>query len=38
VVEGWFGFAKVLNSPIDRHIPGLQRPVGNHLGIWVKER
>jgi hypothetical protein len=37
VVEGWLGFANVLNSPIDRHIPGLQRPVGNHLGIWVKE-
>jgi hypothetical protein len=37
-VEGWFGFANVLNSPIDRNIPGLQRPVGNHLGIWVKDR
>jgi hypothetical protein len=37
-VEGWFGFANVLNSPIDRNIPGLQRPVGNHLGIWVKEK
>ena len=35
-VEGWFGFANVLNSPIDRNIPGLQRPVGNHLGIRVK--
>jgi hypothetical protein len=37
-VEGWFGFANVLNAPIDRNIPGLQRPVGNHLGIWVKEK
>lgn len=37
-VAGWFGQANVLNSPIDRSIPGLQRPVGNHLGIWVKER
>lgn len=36
VVEGWFGFANVLNSPIDRNIPGLQRPVGNHLGIRVR--
>jgi hypothetical protein len=38
VAEGWLGFPKVLNSPIDRHIPGLQRPVGNHLGIWVDEK
>jgi exopolysaccharide biosynthesis protein len=30
-------FANVLNSPVDRNIPGLQRPVGNHLGLWVKE-
>ena len=37
VVAGWFGKANVLNSPIDRNIPGLQRPVANHLGIWVKE-
>ncbi|MDH7490768.1 MAG: phosphodiester glycosidase family protein, partial [Anaerolineae bacterium] len=35
-VEGWLGFANVLNSPIDRNLPGLQRPVGNHLGIKVK--
>jgi hypothetical protein len=26
---------KVLNSPIDRNIPGFQRAVGNHLGIFV---
>jgi hypothetical protein len=36
VMEGWLGFAKVLNSPVDRYIPGLERPVANHLGIWVK--
>jgi hypothetical protein len=35
VVEGFLGFANVLNSPADRSIPGLQRPVGNHLGVWV---
>jgi hypothetical protein len=38
VVEGFLGFANVLNSPVDRSIPGLQRPVGNHLGIWVREK
>lgn len=26
---------KVLNSPIDRNIPGFERAVGNHLGIYV---
>lgn len=26
---------KVLNSPIDRNIPGLERAVGNHLGIII---
>jgi len=37
-VEGWFGFADVINSPIDLNIPGRQRPVGNHLGIWVRSQ
>jgi exopolysaccharide biosynthesis protein len=26
---------KILNSPIDRNIPGFERAVGNHLGIFV---
>jgi hypothetical protein len=26
---------RVLNSPIDLHIPGRERAVGNHLGIFV---
>ena len=26
---------KVLNSPIDRNIPGRERAVGNHLGIII---
>jgi len=26
---------KVINSPIDRNIPGLERAVGNHLGVFV---
>ncbi len=28
--------AEVLNAPIDRRIPMNQRPVGNHLGLYVK--
>lgn len=34
VVENGLG-VKVLNSPIDRNIPGLERAVGNHLGIII---
>ncbi len=30
------GRAKVLNSPIDQRIPGRERPVGNHLGIYAE--
>jgi hypothetical protein len=36
VVEGLFGAADVLNTPIDQNIPGRQRPVGNHLGIYAR--
>lgn len=36
VVESPFGTSKVLNSPINNGIPGRQRPVGNHLGIYAK--
>lgn len=35
VVEGAFGRPRVLNSPINQRIPGRQRPVGNHLGIYA---
>ncbi len=28
---------QVMNSPIDNYIPGRERPVGNHLGIFAKE-
>ncbi len=35
VVEGKFGEPLVLNSPIDNRIPGRERPVGNHLGIYA---
>lgn len=29
------GKARLLNSPIDQRIPGRERPVGNHLGIYT---
>lgn len=36
VVQGENGKPRILNSPIDNYIPGRERPVGNHLGIYVK--
>lgn len=36
VVEGAFGRPRLLNSPINQRIPGRQRPVGNHLGVFAK--
>lgn len=36
VIEGEDGQPKILNSPIDNYIPGRERPVGNHLGIYVR--
>jgi len=35
VVEGKDRQPRVLNSPIDNYIPGRERPVANHLGIYV---
>jgi exopolysaccharide biosynthesis protein len=35
VVQDRAGHARVLNSPIDSYIPGRERPVGNHLGVFV---
>ncbi len=35
-IEGPDGAPTVLNSPIDSGIPGRERPVGNHLGIYAK--
>ena len=34
VVQGQDGRPRVLNSPIDNYIPGRERPVANHLGIY----
>ena len=36
VIEGENGEPRILNSPIDHYIPGTERPVGNHLGIYLK--
>lgn len=36
VSEGKHGEPVILNSPIDNYIPGRERPVGTHLGIYIK--
>jgi exopolysaccharide biosynthesis protein len=35
VIEGENGEPVILNSPIDTYIPGRERPVANHFGIYV---
>jgi hypothetical protein len=34
-VEAARGRTKILNAAIDKYIPGWERPVGNHLGIYA---
>ena len=36
VIEGEDGKPVILNSPIDSYIPLRERPVANHLGVYVK--
>jgi hypothetical protein len=36
VVEGDDGKPVILNSPIDNYIPGRERPVANHFGVYVR--
>lgn len=36
VIEGDDGLPRILNTPIDNYIPGRERPVGNHLGVYVR--
>lgn len=36
VIEGESGEPVLLNSPIDNRIPGRERPVANHLGIYAR--
>lgn len=35
VIEGENGQPVILNSPIDNYIPGRERPVANHFGVYV---
>ncbi|MEW5939208.1 MAG: phosphodiester glycosidase family protein [Chloroflexota bacterium] len=37
VVRGADGQPRVLNSPVDLYIPGRERPIANHLGIYFKK-
>lgn len=32
------GEYQVMNSPIDNYVPGRERPVGNHLGVFAKAK
>ncbi len=36
VMEDRQGRPQVLNSPIHANVPGMERPVGNQLGVWVR--
>ena len=36
VVAGPDGQPRTLNSPIDNYIPGRERPVANHLGLYIR--
>jgi len=35
VIEDENGQPRVLNSPIDQYVPGRERPVANHIGIFI---
>lgn len=37
VIEGENGSPEIMNSPIDNYIPGRERPVGNHFGVYVNQ-
>ncbi len=37
VIKNIDGSASVLNSPIDQSIPGKERAVANHLGLYIKK-
>jgi hypothetical protein len=38
VIEGENGQPVILNSPIDGNVPGRERPVANHLGIFARKK
>lgn len=35
VIQGADGLPRILNSPIDNYIPGRERPIADHLGIYL---
>ena len=35
VIQGEDGEPVILNSPIDNYIPGSERPVANHFGVYI---
>ena len=37
VIEGGNGEPLILNSPIDNYIPGRERPVANHFGVFIQK-
>jgi exopolysaccharide biosynthesis protein len=37
VIKGIDGKARIINSPIDQNIPGKERSVANHLGLYIKK-
>jgi GH25 family lysozyme M1 (1,4-beta-N-acetylmuramidase)/predicted lipoprotein with Yx(FWY)xxD motif len=37
VVEGKDGRPRLMNSPVDNNVPGRERAVANHLGIYVRK-
>ena len=37
VIQDGDGHPIILNSPIDNYIPGRERPVANHLGIYLDQ-
>lgn len=37
VIKGADGKPRVLNSPIDLNVPGRERQVANHLGLYIKK-
>jgi hypothetical protein len=37
VIRDENGNAKILNSPIDHLIPGNERVVANHFGVFINE-
>jgi hypothetical protein len=37
VIEGAGGEPVILNSPIDQYVPGRERPVANHVGVFLNK-